>query len=312
MSIVQKVEFDAAIRAANPLEVVEICRREVDRIYRESGSLGGRKWAFSQLRAGYPIGEPPPPRGATVDRERYAMDVATAVMRLAGKVDPSALKAMVVQAVLRLDARDASTYKAESRDAVVKDLDPTRGRRAIVDVDAYVTTGEALLSGRSYLDRILGICAMTGRRTVEVGTSAVFDLAGPNRLGFVGQAKTRDRGDSPRYEIPVLCDASRVLSALATIRADKPELVEHPELFHNRCAKDLHKRAVVFAPAFSDQTAKPKDLRSAYAELAWLLFDERRTGKALFLSRILGHGEDDLLTAQSYDDFTITDPEHVG
>lgn len=313
MSLIQKVEFDAAVRKASPLEVVGICIKEVERIYRESDTIGGRKWAFSQYRSGWSEGKDlMPPRGFGVERAQYGVDVGTAVLRLASKVDHDILKSMVILALMRLDANDNATYRDEQKDTVVKDQDMTRARRAIVDVDRFVEIGESLLDGQSYLSRILGLCAVTGRRTVEIGTTAVFDWIDPNHVQFTGQAKTRGRTDVRPYAIPTLTDAGKVIDTLASIRHDKPELVEQPDLFHNRCVKDLYTRARVFGEVFSDGTAKPKDLRPAWVEIAWLLFDERQTGKALFLSRMLGHGDQDLMTAQSYDDFLIRDPAYMG
>ncbi len=316
MAIVDKIRFDSDIRNATPLETVDICLREVDRIYRESETIGGRKRLFSTLRNGRDaVATKPltPPRGTDVSRVAYAQDVATAVVRLASQgTDPDVLRDMVVLAVVRLDAKDAVSYRAESRDAVVRDLDPTRGRRGIVGVDRFIDIGEGLLDGRSYLDQILGICALTGRRTYEVACTASFAVVGINSVLFTGQAKMREREGSGSYVIPTLTQANKVVRTLATIREDRPDLVDlTSEQFHARCAKDLHRRAGVFAPVFSDNVAKPKDLRPAWAEIVWLLIDERRTGKALYLSRLLGHGDQDLLTAQSYDDFVIVDPDYL-
>lgn len=312
MSMIQKIEFDALIAKATPLAAVQVCTDVVARIYADSETIGGRKWAFSQLRKGWNQGvELIPPRTPKTSREDYATEVGAAVMRLVKKTDPVTLKGMIVQSLVRLDAADSTTYQVQSRDSVVRDLDPTRGRRSIVGVDEFVTIAEGLLQGRSYLDRILGICALTGRRTVEVATSAHFKPINSNRVFFTGQAKTRGRTDRVEgYPIPTLANSARIIATLQTIREDRPDLVTNPEVFHNRCAKDLHKRAQAFAPCFSDQTAKPKDLRSAWAEICWLIDDERKTGKALYLSRVLGHGDDDLMTAQSYDDFTISDPDY--
>lgn len=313
MSLVQKVEFDALVRKASPLGACQVCADAVARIYRDSETIGGRKFAFSQLRAGWRDhgGEYIPPRHPQSTREEYARDVGAAVMRLANKIDSATLKGMVVQSLVRLDPSDTTEYQRESNRAVVRDLDADQTRRAIIAVDEFVAIGESLLEGRSYLDRILGVCALTGRRTVEAGTSARFEKVGANRVFFTGQAKTRGLTNRVEgYEIPTLTDADRIIHTIATIRDDKPDLVTNPELFHNRCAKDLHKRAKVFAPCFSDQTAKPKDLRPAWAEISWLIHDERRSSKVLYMSRVLGHGEQDLATALAYDDFTITDPEY--
>lgn len=312
MSMIQKIEFDSLVTKASPLEAVAICSNTVTRIYADSETIGGRKWAFSQLRRGWTEGrEMIPPRGPKTTREDYATQVGAAAMRLANKVEPAALKGMIVQSLVRLDATDTTEYQRESNRAVVRDLDAEQSRRAIVTVDEFVSIGEQLLDGRSYLDRILGICALTGRRTIEVATSAHFEPRDGNRVFFTGQAKTRGRTDRVEgYTIPTLSDSARIIRSLQSIREDRPDLVTNPELFHNRCAKDLHKRAKVFAPCFSDQVAKPKDLRPAWAEICWLIHDERRSSKVLFMSRVLGHGEQDMVTALAYDDFTITDPEY--
>ena len=312
MSMVQKIEFDALVTKASPLEACRVCSNAVARIYADSETIGGRKWAFSQLRKGWTQGrEFIPPRGARTTRENYATEVGAAAMRLANKVEPAVLKGMIVQSLVRLDATDTTEYQRESNRTVVRDLDADQARRAIVAVDEFVSIGEDLLDGRSYLDRILGICALTGRRTIEVATSAHFEKLDTNRVFFTGQAKTRGLTNSVNgYAIPTLTDCDRIIESLATIREDKPDLVTNPELFHNRCAKDLHKRAKVFAPCFSDKTAKPKDLRAAWAEISWLIHDERRSSKVLFMSRVLGHGDQDMVTALAYDDFTITDPDY--
>lgn len=312
MSMIQKIEFDALIAKANPLTAVQVCSDAVARVYADSTTIGGRKWAFSQLRKGWNQGvELIPPRGLQTTREDYAREVGAAVMRLVKKTDPATLKSMIVLSLMRLDANDAREYQRESNRAVVRDLDAEQSRRAIVGVDEFVTIGEQLLDGRSYLDRILGICALTGRRTIEVATSAHFEPINGNRVFFTGQAKTRGRTDRvDGYPIPTLTDSARIVATLKTIREDRPDLVTNPELFHNRCAKDLHKRARVFAPCFNDKTAKPKDLRSAWAEICWLIHDERKSSKVLYMSRVLGHGEQDMVTALAYDDFTITDPEY--
>lgn len=312
MSMIQKAEFDALITKASPLEAVALCTNAVARIYSDSETIGGRKWAFSQLRKGWTEGRDMiPPRGPKASREDYATQVGAAAMRFANKVDAATLKGMIVQSLVRLDATDTTEYQRESNRAVVRDLDAEQSRRAIVAVDEFVSIGERMLEGRSYLDRILGICALTGRRTIEVATSAHFKRLDTNRVFFTGQAKTRGRTDRVEgYPIPTLTDCDRIIRSLQTIREDRPDLVTSPELFHNRCAKDLHKRAKAFALCFNDQTAKPKDLRPAWAEICWLIHDERRSSKVLYMSRVLGHGEQDMVTALAYDDFTITDPEY--
>ena len=227
-------------------------------------------------------------------------------------VPPDVLRDIVVLSLVRLDAKDSLAYRDETRNAVVKDLDPERDRRGILSVDGFIDIGAGLLDGRSYLDRLLGICAVTGRRTYEVGCTAHFKAIGENKLLFGGQAKTRGREKSETFEIPTLASARKVVETLSTIREDRPDLTTLTSIeFHNRCGKDLHKRAQVFAPVLIPHTAKPKDLRSIWGKLAWVLFDEQRTGMNLYLSRVLGHSDDDLGTSMSYDDFVILDPDYL-
>ena len=311
MSMIRKEDFDRRIQKATPIQAVDVAILEAGHVYENSETTGGRKWAFSQYRKGYEIGlELVPNRAPGVDRATYANVVKETIQRIGLRHSPERMKGMVVLALMRLDGEDGKTYMVESATAVRAGMDFSQGRREIVSVDQFLSIGEGLLDAGSYLARILGLCAMTGRRTVEIACTARFEKTGPDEVCFSGQAKTRGRNPIGPYRIPTLVPADRVLECLGTIRADKPDLVENPEIFHSRCAKDLHVRARVFSEVFNVGNAKPKDLRPAYAEIAWLLFDERRTGKQLYFSRILGHSSDDIATASSYDDFIIADPNY--
>lgn len=309
--MIRKEEFDRAIQKATPIQAVDVAILEANHVYENSETTGGRKWAFSQYRRGYEIGKDlVPMRASGLDRVAYGNVVKETIQRIGLRHSPERLKSMVVLALMRLDGEDGKTYRDESQEAVKRGMDVETGRREIISVDRFISIGEGFLDAGSYLSRILGLCAVTGRRTVEIACTARFEKVGSNEVRFYGQAKTRDRNDVGPYVIPTLVSADRVLECLATIRADKPDLVENPEIFHSRCAKELHVKARAFSECFNVGQAKPKDLRPTYAEIAWLLFDERRTGKPLYFSRILGHGSKDLYTALSYDDFVITDPNY--
>jgi len=47
----------------------------------------------------------------------------------------------------------------------------------------------------------------------------------------------------------------------------------------------------------------PKDLRAAYATIAWEWFAPPHIAQSAYIARILGHSELDLVTVQSYIDF---------
>lgn len=310
MSMVRKAEFDRKIQRATPLQAVEIALQEIEHISEHSQSIGGKKWAFSMYRSGYEIGKDlVPTRSNDLTPVEYGKLVSETLQRIETRQSSERLKSMVVLALMRLDPKDAKTYQLQMGRTVRDGMERT-GRREIVSVDRFIEIGEQLLDAGSYLGRILGICALTGRRTVEVACTAVFEKTGSNEVLFTGQAKARNREDVAAYRIPTLTEADRVIETLRTIRKDKPELAEDPEIFHSRCAKDLHQRARVFTEVYNTGAAKPKDLRPTYAEIAWLLFDERKTGKPLYFSTILGHGSQDLMTALSYDDFIVTDPNY--
>lgn len=52
-----------------------------------------------------------------------------------------------------------------------------------------------------------------------------------------------------------------------------------------------------------------KDLRAAYAEICYDKFGTIKIAKSRFFSDILGHGENDITTGQSYLDFYIAEQE---
>ena len=50
----------------------------------------------------------------------------------------------------------------------------------------------------------------------------------------------------------------------------------------------------------------PKDMRAFYAEICFkVINDKPNISRPLYYAHILGHGKDDVTTAQSYDDFRI-------
>lgn len=312
MSMVSKVEFDAMIAKSSIFDAVKCCNIESARIEKESNTLGGRKWAYSQYRRGYDMGKQHVVRwNIGVSRAEYVHEVLCTMTRIAQTTNPKIVKSALVLSLMRLAPSESSEYKIQQKDAIVRDLDATRGRRAIVNVDRYVEIAENMLTATSYIKRILGLCALTGRRTIEIGCTAVFEKIDSNHVRFTGQAKTRQRIDIGPYVIPTLCDSDTAIDVLQSIRDAQPDLPANPDLFHNRCVNALNSAAKEMAECFSDNRAKSKDMRAAYAEIAWLLFDERRTGKALYFSRILGHGAQDIATAQSYDDFVIVDANYA-
>ena len=168
------------------------------------------------------------------------------------------------------------------------------------------------LKAVSYIRRIVALCALTGRRSYEIGCTASFEKIDHSTVLFAGQAKGKTRDDLLPYPIPLLTDADTVIDALNKLRNDKPVLIGmDSEYYHQRCAKELRKAAMKYYSEFF-KTAELKkhitthDLRSAYAEIVYS-WAENPPIKTNYFRKILGHGDGDTGTAQSYEHFRLAE-----
>ena len=182
-----------------------------------------------------------------------------------------------------------------------------RSLRPLKNYDQMILKAVELLGGVSIYDRILGLACLTGRRTAEIGCTAKFQTLRKNWMLFDGQLKGKTRLLST-YEIPVLADGALILDAVKSVREQRPRWVDNTILFHDCGSKELSLRVKRHFSKFIDNPAV-KDLRAAYAEVCYDRFGSVRKAKTRFFSEILGHGEDDNITGQSYIDFYIAEQE---
>jgi telomere resolvase len=96
-----------------------------------------------------------------------------------------------------------------------------------LDPEAFIQTALELLSSDRYLQKGMGLMALTGRRPAEIFFSATFSLP-PKKLPypallFDGQLKTRQAPGTSfePYPIPVLGDPKKLVQALETLRSLK-------------------------------------------------------------------------------------------
>jgi len=178
-----------------------------------------------------------------------------------------------------------------------------RSLRHLKNYDQMILKAQELLGGISIYDRILGLACLTGRRVAEIGCTAKFQTLRKNWMLFDGQLKGKTRL-LHTYEIPVLADGTLILDAIKSARQQRPQWVENTILFHDCGSRELSLRVKRHFSEFIDNPAV-KDLRSAYAEICYDKFGTVRKAKTRFFSEILGHGEDDNITGQSYVDFYI-------
>lgn len=186
--------------------------------------------------------------------------------------------------------------------------------RKIYDVDNYIKTSIELLESNSIYERIIALCALTGRRSAEIGcTARFFKTEIDDVVLFDGQLKVKDRGDVKPYKIPVLCDSSKIITCLKTIREDKPEYINKAETFNSKTSKELSLRVKKHLDEFVQDTIRVKDLRAIYATIAYDNYCKKHFSKDEYIttsmngyfSQILGHGINDVVTSISYQDFCI-------
>jgi len=188
----------------------------------------------------------------------------------------------------------------------------------------------------------LGLAGLTGRRLFsEVMSFGKIGLIenNDNHVIFAGQAKVKE-GVKPVFEIPVLSDSDFMVDAWGLLRREKPAIPDNLEKY-NFPSGDLelmtrkvdeisfdrfqelyldsreslreisawvehsnHTGAAKIAKdVFSEFGLKrPHDLRAIYSECCFKVFQPGGDRNSYF-SEILGHRENDLLTAQSYKGF---------
>jgi hypothetical protein len=201
-------------------------------------------------------------------------------------------------------------------------------QRPLHNPDTIIARAEEMLGRESYAAMGLGIALLTGRRDYEVFVSGSFSIDDelPHWMVFSGQAKTRNAEKSRQwFRIPVLTDPQKIVDAIIRLRAIKDFSMFAPvenmpegrrgsytpsQAFQNRVGKTLRETCT----RYFDQlipSCVPHDLRKAYAVIAYDQFAPVDMSQSRFISEILGHDENDLGTAQSYQDFYLAEGDPV-
>ncbi|MGW3387341.1 protelomerase family protein [Streptomyces cinereoruber] len=156
---------------------------------------------------------------------------------------------------------------------------------------------------------IAGVVALTGRRPYEVGCVGGFtpDPADAPRVLFSGQTKTREteRAATP-YSIPVLAERDLVLDAISRIREAVDPTLDN-KTYSQRFGKEV---GIVAKRTFTDADDKPitpRELREAYAAVAYHKFASRKISQVQFYNEVLGHQGTDLNTSLFYFAFYVSD-----
>lgn len=213
----------------------------------------------------------------------------------------------------------------ELRDGYRATVTTAHGQLRPIGMDAFLETAEAVLSqgdSQHPMRLAAALLFVTGRRTVELFLAGTFRPSPKRRtLVFDGQAKTRGAASAQLepYEIPVLADPRLVLNAIAQLRR---RLDEEPEpgrgrprntadprdddataarkLVNGRYSKVIGTFSAELFRDGDDAYLTPKDLRAAYATVAYVKYAPATVSMNAYFSRILGHSPLDLITSLSY------------
>ena len=285
MSICKVESFYDKIKNYNDVEdIINRTKQEVEYLNDKCGSIASLKRYFSIYR-------------------NY---LRTNINEKEEVSDKNLLK--VLLKYLKLNEKQQKEYK----DGQKKEINKAQSKlRKIFDVVRYIDVSIGLLSSVSVYDRILGISALTGRRVGEVGCTAKLKLLDSKTAIFEGQLKTRGRTNLKPNTIPVLHDCNILIETLKSIRKSKPEFINNPALFNSIGSSKLSSKVKKHYSGLFEGNQKVKDLRAIYAELAYDNYvNNEKTqfvtvSKNKFFANILGHGEDDVITCNSYFDFCL-------
>lgn len=154
----------------------------------------------------------------------------------------------------------------------------------------YIERSVELLTANSYIDNILGLAALTGRRVNEIGYASEFDtcdyddmyevyylfdqLMDLEVLDFIAvfglskkQTYLEDKNVSDSGIIPVLCDSKLIFNAIAELRKNKTFTCLND--FHNKTSKELSKKVKKLYGEFLGNNCIAHDLRKVYARLCY-------------------------------------------
>lgn len=192
---------------------------------------------------------------------------------------------------LKLSLQDSANIKYQNGKSSMRNY-KNRMQGDIFSIEnpiEYIKTSIELLSARSYIDNILGLAALTGRRVNEIGYSCEFepcdydevynvyhlfedimDLEALDMVNVYGLSKKQtylnNKVGSDTGVIPVLCDCEIVIQALGELR--KVKSFSSASDFHNKASKELSRKV---KKAYADYPGinTSHDLRKAYVRLAY-------------------------------------------
>lgn len=256
------------------------------------------------------------PYAPTTNR-RLISDYRTRIKEVLGGEAP-------VLNTFRYSPQRVEEYNQHQRDARDEKFDNQRP----LDSDAHVHAAVAMLESVKLVTRhwkrttraqglssdtialaIVCVVALTGRRTYEVACTGTMEpVAGDDHLvTFGGQTKTRDAERAEQtFSFPVLARRDLVLEALAWLRTVIDPTMPNRK-FSQRWSKDLGIQSKTIFQDNNDEPIVPRELREAYAAIAYDRFATKKTAAIKYYNQVLGHKAQDYDTSLFYFAFHLQD-----
>lgn len=178
-------------------------------------------------------------------------------------------------------------------------------RKEIKNYEQMIQKAIRLLDSTKYSEITSALCFLTGRRATEILKTAKFTNSKNSQkvMYFEGQLKTDIIG--LKYEIYVLGNSrdkckralKRLRGILDTKKMSKYDVSRKYETTINAKVKACFSEFIGSCSAHK--------LRKAYSTICVKLYKEEKQAINSFLSMILGHGEDDVKIANSYQKYYI-------
>jgi Telomere resolvase len=165
-------------------------------------------------------------------------------------------------------------------------------RKFIDHPDLVVAKAVELLKSNRWADIAAGLAAATGRRHTEVMVEGDFHPKTAYTVVFGGQLKRQDKILEP-YEIPTLCEASLVLSAIERLRS----LVDCSKLEIDDVSKKFGPDVIAAAQRAFEGLVPPRSgadlythlFRSVYGRIACHYYARPETLDLKYMNAIYGH-----------------------
>jgi integrase len=175
-----------------------------------------------------------------------------------------------------------------------------------VNADDVISKAEELLDSKYYTSVALGLMLLTGRRATEILKTAIMEVVDDDNVLFSGQLKTKDsiNAKTKPYTIPVLTNSEKIVDALSKLRAMNDFSNISNDAVHSKTNSTLNDACKRSFKGLIDNPM-PKDLRAVYAAICVEEVSHRGQSDDAFIAQILGHAEEDIVTAQSYKGFEV-------